>query len=135
MKIHLFVLCCIVCSSMGTFAQEKTRFGQKVAQTATADACGDLNLNMAVKLSREHEIAAQPEPDKAKIYFIQDSGMWGRPTTKIGIDGKWVGANKKESHFSITVDPGVHHLCVTIQSSLSRHRDVELTHLKEPHLY
>jgi hypothetical protein len=101
------------------------------SQPSTA-ACGNLNLSMAVNLDNSRHSVVQPEPGKARIYFIQDTGLdvtIAYPTTKIGIDGAWVGANKKNSWFSVSVEPGEHHLCAAIQSSFVR-KDVELAHLK-----
>ncbi len=46
---------------------------------------------------------------------------------KFAIDGAWVGANHGNSYFSVSVEPGEHHVCVTLQSSLVAQR-VELAH-------
>lgn len=95
-------------------------------------ACGDLNVSMAVKLDDSQHTIAQPEAGKALIYFIQDTGLSGKlayPTTKIGIDGKWTGANKKNSYFSVPLEPGEHHICAEIQSSFLLGYYVELAHL------
>jgi len=60
----------------------------------------------------------QPEPGKARIYFIHDSGAvtavftLAEPTM-LGVDGAWVGANHGNSYFSISVDPGEHHVCAS----------------------
>jgi hypothetical protein len=43
------------------------------------------------------------------------------------LDGTWAGANHGNSYFSVSVDPGEHHVCVTLQSSLVAQR-VELAH-------
>ncbi len=92
-------------------------------------ACGAGDVNFDVKLDKTQHTLAQPEAGKALIYFILDAGTpytLGYPTIKLGIDGAWVGANKKSSYFSVSVAPGEHHLCVTVQS----HRpweNVELT--------
>jgi hypothetical protein len=75
-------------------------------------------------------VLEQPEPGKARIYFFQDAGTTqtlGYPTVKIGIDGAWVGANHGNSYCSVSVAPGEHHVCVTLQSSLVAQR-VELAH-------
>lgn len=32
-----------------------------------------------------------------------------------GTDGNWLGATHGNSYFSISIDPGVHHLCVTTE--------------------
>jgi hypothetical protein len=94
-------------------------------------ACGDLSVSMAVNLDPSQHTIQQPEPGKALIYFIQDTGKMatlGYPTTKIGIDGKWAGANKKDSYFAVAVEPGEHHLCAAIQSSFVLN-DLEFAHL------
>jgi hypothetical protein len=52
------------------------------------------------------------------VYFLQDDAAFlsrPRPTTRFGIDGAWVGATHSNSYFSITIDPGVHHLCASWQ--------------------
>jgi hypothetical protein len=109
MKIALVLLCLAT-----------TAFAQDHIGAAPA-ACGDLSVSMAVNLdnSAQHAIQ-QPEPGKALVYFIQDTGRGSTlayPTTKIGIDGKWVGANKKSSYFAVAVEPGERHLCAMVQSS------------------
>ncbi len=94
-------------------------------------ACGQTRVSMAVKLDDSQHAVAHPEPGKALIYFIQDTGQAANlvyPTTKIGIDGTWVGANKRDSWFAVAVDPGEHHLCAVIQSSFVG-SEAELAHL------
>lgn len=41
-------------------------------------------------------------------------------TTRVGVDGQWVGDNHGNSYFAYTFPPGAHHLCVDWQSSLDR---------------
>lgn len=43
------------------------------------------------------------------------------------MNGAWVGANHGNSYFSVSVDPGEHHVCATLQSSVVDQR-VELAH-------
>jgi predicted metalloendopeptidase len=50
----------------------------------------------------------QPEPGKAPIYFIRDSGAVRgiRPTAEpimLGLDGAWAGANHESSYFFVSV--------------------------------
>jgi hypothetical protein len=103
-----------------------------LAQGPSADpaaACGPENISFKVKLDAPNMLA-QPYPGMALVYFIHDSGgagALGYPTTKLGIDGAWVGANHNDSYFSVSVIPGEHHLCATLQSSLVDQR-VELAH-------
>ena len=93
-------------------------------------ACGPSNISFKIKLDPTRHMLEQSEPGKARIYFFQDAGTTqtvGYPTVKIGMDGSWVGGGHGNSYFSVSVAPGEHHICVTLQSSLVAQR-VELTH-------
>lgn len=107
--------------------------GFALAQNLPANtaACGPETGSFKVKLDESQHTLVQPDPGKARIYFIHDAGtnwMTGYPTVKFGVDGKWAGANHGNSYFSVSVDPGEHHVCTTLQSSLVAQR-VELAHL------
>jgi hypothetical protein len=97
-------------------------------------ACGPDNASLKVKLDYTAHAPAQPEPGKALVYFIHDAGAAlahsiGYPTLRLGVDGAWVGANHGDSWFAVSVAPGEHHLCVTLQSSFADQR-VQLAHLQ-----
>ena len=109
------------------FAASALAQGPPVRPTA---ACGPGNVSFKVKLDDTQHTLAQPEPGKARVYFIHESGApWqlGYPTSKQGIDGAWVGANHGNSYFSVSVEPGEHHLCVALQTSIYEDR-IELAH-------
>jgi hypothetical protein len=89
---------------------------------ALAAACGPKRTSFNVKLDESQHTLAQPEPGKAMVYFVQDIGkascLEGCMTTKIGLDGAWVGADQHNSYFSVSVEPGEHHVCANPQSHL-----------------
>lgn len=89
-------------------------FAQDQSAVAAA-ACGPSNTSFDAKLDKSQHTLAQPEPGKARVYFVQEIGevscLGGCVTGKIGIDGAWVGANRRNSYFSVSVEPGEHHLC------------------------
>jgi hypothetical protein len=96
----------------------------------TTAACGSGEVSFKVKLGYSQLTPAQPEPGKALIYFIHDAGtsdFLAYPATKFGVDGAWVGANHDNSYFSVSVEPGVHHLCAALQTSIIQDR-MELAH-------
>jgi Protein of unknown function (DUF2846) len=104
-------------------------FAQTVPAIVTA-ACGPEKTNFKVTLDESQRTLVEPEPGKARVYFFQDAGTsftLGYPTAKLGMDGVWVGANHGNSYFSVSVEPGQHHLCATLQSSLVAQR-LELVH-------
>jgi hypothetical protein len=87
-------------------------FAQEQPGTVAA-ACGPKEA-FAVKLDQSQHTLAQPEPGRARVYFVQDIGAvncLGGCGTKIGLDGAWAGANKQNSYFSVSVEPGEHHVC------------------------
>lgn len=88
-----------------------------------SSACGNMHLNLAVDLDDSSHRIPPPDAGKARIFFIEETGQttnWGYPTARIGIDGTWVGANKKNSYFSVPINPGEHHLCLAVQSAFAR---------------
>jgi hypothetical protein len=104
------------------------------AQSQTASpiaACGHENVSFNVKLTDTTQALTQPASGKALIYFIHESGggpMLAYPTTKFAVDGTWVGADHGDSSFFVSVDPGEHHVCATLQSSFFG-GGLELAHL------
>ncbi len=73
-------------------------------------ACGPQAVSFTVHLDKNQHAVLQPEPGKARVYFVQASGL-----IRYGIDGAWVGANRGHSYFSVSVEPGEHHVCAQMQ--------------------
>jgi len=104
-------------------------FGQTAPVGSTA-ACGRDNVSFKVKLDDSQHTFTPPDAGKARVYFFHDAGTnntLGYPTVKVGMDGAWVGAQHGNSYFSEAVEPGDHHVCIMLQSSLVAQR-FELAH-------
>ena len=97
------------------------------AQTADAlyqKACGPKAAKFSVQLVKAQPPAA-PEPGKALVYFIQKENA-AVFTTRVGLDGAWVGVLQYESWIPLSVSPGEHHACA---ATLNRKRlEAELMH-------
>lgn len=90
------------------------------AQDLGAPGCGDPKIKFDVKSDKQQQ-PLQPEPGKALIVFLQDDSEFNsrpRPTTRMGIDGAWVGATQSSAYFFYSVDAGVHHLCASWQTTV-----------------
>ena len=88
---------------------------------AAIAACGSKDVQFEVKKDDSQHALTEPEPGKARVYFVQDFGQtqcFGHCgiTVRMGLNGAWVGANQDNSYFSVSVDPGEHHLCATPQA-------------------
>jgi hypothetical protein len=100
--------------AMAAFAQDPA------AISAAEAACGPKGVNFNVKDNHSQHTVGQPEAGKGLVYVIQDIGslicIGGCITSKIALDGAWVGANHHNSYLSFAVDPGEHHLCANWQT-------------------
>jgi hypothetical protein len=100
--------------------------------TTLPDSCGDNKIKFDVKTEAGQPLPAGPAQGKAEIVFIENQNQMITPfhfaTIRFGMDGAWVGANKGDSYFVLTVAPGVHHLCASWQSDLEQlKKNVKLT--------
>lgn len=104
----------VVFISLPVLAQEKS------ASSLGGPGCGDPTVKFEVKTDKgDHP--TQADAGKALVYFIEDDSNFGsfpKPTARAGIDGKWVGATHGNSYLFITVEPGVHHLCASWQTTV-----------------
>jgi hypothetical protein len=100
----------------------------QASATVLPESCGKDEIKFDVKVQTPPE--GQPSPDiappqagKAQIVFIETLNSEGlhlsTPTTRFGVDGEWVGADKGDSHFAVDVTPGEHNVCVNWQSDWS----------------
>jgi hypothetical protein len=85
--------------------------------------CGSSKDAWDVATVKEHPPDPQHQDDKALVYVIQtmvDAPPIGgtKATTRLGVDGAWVGANHGNSYFFFPVDPGHHSICTDWQSAL-----------------
>jgi hypothetical protein len=107
MKFALFALLCAASAT----AQNPP--------AAVLQACGPKDVGFKVKLDNTQHTVAQAEAGKALVYFIQDDGPYGNhqhDTMRIGLDGAWAGAYKQNSYFTVSLEPGEHHICANVQS-------------------
>ena len=92
--------------------------------SGTVTACGSQNVQFEMKRDDSQHALVSPDPGKARVYFVQDIGAvncLGSCSTKIAVDGQWVGANQHNSYFSVSLEPGEHHVCVKLGSQSSPH--------------
>lgn len=81
------------------------------------DGCGSDKVKFDVKTAKAAPPTLTPEPGKALVVFIEttDSGTWPAISTRFAMDDAWVGANKNNSYFTVSVTPGEHRICSSRQ--------------------
>jgi hypothetical protein len=105
MKLRLFAL--LLCLSFAAAAMAK--------EIELPDSCGDPKTKFEVTTHKSTDSLPAPDAGKALIVFIQlgPSGCIGCEAQKYAMDGHWVGATKKDSFFTLQVEPGQHNFCST----------------------
>jgi hypothetical protein len=112
-KIAVLLLCASLLPATQALAKSKA---------ILPDGCGDDAVEFDAKLEKDNPAFAGPSDGKALIVFVEtipDAGLYAKTTTRFGIDGAWVGATKGDSYFTLTVGPGEHNLCASMQSAPS----------------
>jgi hypothetical protein len=79
-----------------------------------ASACGPDAVRFDVSTKEPAPSGLKAEPGKALVYVVEDA-MDARVTSRIGLDGAWVGANHRDSWLAFQAEPGEHHLCANWQ--------------------
>jgi hypothetical protein len=86
--------------------------------------CGSSKAGWDVKTVKDHPPSPKLQDGKALVYVVQT--IWRQPgivigsdkaTTRVGVDGTWIGANHGDSYIFFPVDPGEHNICTDWQST------------------
>jgi len=87
-------------------AKEPAKDQAEVALNAAG--CGPSAVTFDVTTGKNQHPLAQMEAGKALVYVIN----WVDTTTRVGMDGSWVGAIHYRSYFSFSTEPGDHRVCL-----------------------
>jgi hypothetical protein len=109
---------------LGLTAATTARAQNQPPDLRTEAGCGPMTTQFDVKTDKNQHSVAQPDSGKALVYVIVEEKrdpqvmQIGDVTTRVGLDGNWVGANHGASYISFSVDPGAHRVCSDWQSKL-----------------
>lgn len=121
MHLLVFVFALALCADIPTLSAHTVK--NPLRAPAALAACGPQETPFAFDLKQGPFAISSPRAEMALVYVItQDQAIpfSSTPITKVGMDGNWIGANHFFSYLMFEVPPGVHHLCVTMQSRGSR---------------
>jgi hypothetical protein len=90
--------------------------------TVLPAACGPTQVKFDTRKVKQHPLVTNPGKN-ALVYVISQLEFGGITTgcqvvTRIGVDGKWQGANCGSSYLSAIVPAGEHHVCADWQSTV-----------------
>ncbi|MGA7831373.1 MAG: hypothetical protein WCA21_10455 [Terracidiphilus sp.] len=112
-RIALLLLCISLLPATQALARSKA---------ILPDGCGDDSIQFDAKQEKDNPGLPALAEGKALIVFSESmpNEMKVQSTTRFGVDGAWAGATKGDSYFTVTVDPGDHNLCASMQSAPNR---------------
>ena len=88
-------------------------------------ACGAVKSKLDVRTEKDQHPTPPADRGQARVYIIQQDEftvkVFGGFPTRYGIDGSWVGGNRDNSYFYVSVPPGAHHLCAEWQVDFAHH--------------
>jgi hypothetical protein len=108
----------IVILSLPLLAQDQEATARRAA------GCGPNEGGFDVKTDKHQHPTGTVQADKALVYVFADTAIdnvsfhVGGLTTRVGLDGAWIGANNFRSYFFFSVDPGDHRICTSQQSKI-----------------
>ena len=74
--------------------------------------CGPKKEKFRVTRHKDDRPMAEPSEGKALIYVLKGFGKIGREGAyRLGVNGKWVGANTKNTYYFSQSDPGLLRMC------------------------
>ncbi|HET9837665.1 MAG TPA: hypothetical protein VFR84_05465 [Candidatus Angelobacter sp.] len=120
MRKAIVVLAVLLFSAFGSAQQEdsKSRIKQMEDAAWARAGCGPDAVRFDVKMDKHQHALAEPESGKAVVYVFEDDLTRGmEPTTRVGVDGKWMGGNVPLGYMSFPVAPGTHRLCSNWQGT------------------
>ena len=84
----------------------------------TYQACGPDSASFSVRMApSEPSLAIPPSSGARVVLFAEDvnglQGCW--LLSRIGVDGRWIGAVCMQSYVSAEIEPGPHRLCADLQ--------------------
>jgi Protein of unknown function (DUF2846) len=81
-----------------------------------AKGCGPKDDKHSASTDKKSRPLPTPPADKALVYVVRPTMMGNKIQTKLAVDGKWVGVNRGNNYFFVTLDPGEHYLCSTAEN-------------------
>ena len=82
-------------------------------------ACGPKDVKSATRTDKKSHPTPEAPKDMALVYVVRPTRMGNKVQTRLGVDGRWVGVNRGNNYFYITLPPGEHHFC-----SMAENRNV-----------
>jgi len=107
--MHRLTFAALALAPMFVHAQENA------AVQAAEAACGPSTENPQAQFVASDGQVANPPAGKALVYVVDFDPDANAIGLEVGVDGRWAGALRGRTQFSLVLDPGEHHFCARMQ--------------------
>lgn len=73
--------------------------------------CGPADMKVSARTDKKQHPTPEPPADQGLVYVVRPTMMGNKIQTRLAVDGKWVGVNRGNNYFFITLPPGEHYFC------------------------
>ncbi|MEO8480752.1 MAG: DUF2846 domain-containing protein [Acidobacteriota bacterium] len=91
--------------------------------------CGPGNAKHEADTDKTRHPTPEPPPGMGVLYVVRPTMIGNKIQTKLAIDGQWVGVNRGNNYFFVTVSPGEHAICSTAENTSVLSLRVEAGHI------
>jgi Protein of unknown function (DUF2846) len=88
-------------------------------------ACGPSSEKFKADTDKKSHPEPQVVSDKAVLVVVRPTMSGNKVQTKFAVDGKWVGINRGNNYFIVTVDPGLRQFCSQAENKAKTSLNVE----------
>jgi len=100
-------------------------FASLRAQDVPDSACGPSSEKFKTDTDKKSHPEPQVVADKAVLVVLRPTMLGNKVQTKFAVDGKWVGINRGDNYFIVTVDPGARQFCSQAENKAKTSLTVE----------
>jgi hypothetical protein len=91
--------------------EPKTEDEKAKQKELEAKACGPEGVKYSAETDKKQHPTPEAPADQALVYVIRPTMSGHKVQTKLAVDGRWVGANRGNNYFYLTLPPGEHYFC------------------------
>jgi hypothetical protein len=114
----ILILCCALALLLPVSVRaQKDTSGER--------ACGPDSEKFKTGTDKSSHPEPQPVADKAILVVVRPTMLGNKVQTKFAVDGKWVGVNRGNNYFIVTVDPGMRQFCSQAENDAKASLNVE----------
>lgn len=94
-----------------TAQQNDDKLSKEESAELRSKACGTESVNFSAQTDKKQRPMPDAPTDKALIYVLRPTMIGYKIHSKFAVNGDWLGVNRGNTYFFLTLEPGEHFFC------------------------